>query len=364
MSLKATPFHYRAVEENRLNAWQTRNGVVLASHYGSAGEEAVAARFGAVMGDLSWYSVYEFSGGAIDAFAGRAFTRDGAVLGPGQAAEILWLNDAGGVRGRGTLIRLTATQFRLISPQEDGDWLGYAAQLFGVEMSRRTDEGILAVIGPTAGKVLREAGVTGLPPASAMVSEIWGGLSVRLSRLWLGYEIFCGRDDALIVWDRLARAGRSFALQPAGQEALDTLFFESGWTGRSFAAAPDGFTSDPKPDALGLADLIDPRHRFNGKAGWLAGREDGVLKGVILDSLPQTVPQPLIADGKEQGRLIAVQPSWAFQSVLGMAVVPPGTPKQVGITGANSLRFVDLPFLPPPSDSMREDATEDAGSGV
>ena len=53
--LQATPFHARAVEANRLNAWENRGGFTLATHYGSAEEEAVAARFGAVIGDISWH---------------------------------------------------------------------------------------------------------------------------------------------------------------------------------------------------------------------------------------------------------------------------------------------------------------------
>ena len=150
MSLLATPFHARAVEANRCNVWENRQGYTLASHYGSVAEEAVAARFGAVLVDLSWRWQATFSGGAVEAFVARAFSRNGAALASGMSLEVLWLNDAGAVRGQGTLWRLAPERFVLLSPQDDRDWLFYAATLFGVSCCDQSSNGMLALIGPTA----------------------------------------------------------------------------------------------------------------------------------------------------------------------------------------------------------------------
>lgn len=361
MSLKATPFHYRAVEENRLNAWETRQGFVLATHYGSAAEEALAARFGAVIGDLSWYWTAEFSGGDVEAFASQAFTRNGAALNAGGGFEVLWLNDGGAVRGRGWLVRLSEQKFRLLAPVEDKDWLSYAASLYGVTLREPEPEGLLVLIGPMATKILRAAGIEADPPPQSFSPEDWRGVEITLARFGLGYEIVCNSDDALIVWDRLMRAGRLFALQPAGQDALDALFFESGLLlpGRDFSPARDGFVREPMPQGLGLSGLIDPAHVFNGKAAWEAAGRDLKLTGMLLEGDPGA-PYPINHDGRPIGTLLCSRHSAALQGAIGFAVLQSPTPQVELKTGPFTCLAVELPFLALPGDSMSAGATESA----
>ena len=118
----------------------------------------------------------------------------------------------------------------------------------------------------------------------------WRGLDITLCRLGLGYELWCDADSALIVWDRLMAAGRSFALLPAGQAALDVLEGESGVLrpGRDFTPSRDGFGVFPRPQDLGLCSLVDRAHIFNGKAGFLAAGRDTVLSGLLFSAAPAT----------------------------------------------------------------------------
>lgn len=370
MSLLATPFHARAVEANRCNAWENREGYTLARHYGSINEEAVAARFGAVMADLSWYWRATFSGGAIDAFVARAFTRNGAALQVGMSFEVLWLNDACAVRGRGTLLRLAPDRFVLLSPQNDRDWLFFAASLFGVSCTDQSADGVLALIGPTARKILSAAGVEADPPPGGFVPFNWRGLAITLSRLGLGYELCCDADSALIVWDRLMAAGRSFALLPAGQAALDTLEFESGrlWPGRDFVPARDGFGPHPSPQALGLCNLVDRSHIFNGKAGYLGAGRYTVLSGLLLSATPTTTT--LTHHGVPIGQILSTCYSPALQQTLGFGILTGSWPSGEVEAGSLSCRVVALPFLPiglspdNPDGMTRDCATEGAGSPV
>jgi len=366
MSLLATPFHARAVEANRCNAWENRRDYTLAQHYGSVAEEALAARFGAVIADLSWQWRASFSGGAVEAFVARAFTRNGAALEPGLSLDVLWLNDAGAVRGRGRLVRLAANRFVLLSPQEDRDWLFSAAALYGVSASDQAADGILALIGPTARKILSAAGIEADPPPFGLVPLSWRGLDITLSQLGLGYELWCDADSALIVWDRLTAAGRAFALLPVGQAALDILECESGMfaSGRDFTPARDGFGPQPTPQALGLCSLVDRAHTFNGKRGFLAAGRDTQLSGLLMGAETPFPPQTLTHRGQPIGKILSSRYSPALQRMIGFGILSGSWPSGEVEADSQPCRIVGLPFLPIGLSPQRPDAAEQATEGA
>ena len=361
MSLNASPFHARAAEANRLNAWENRGGFTLAADYGSVEEEAIAARFGAVVADVSWHWRVELSGEQAPAFVARLFTRDAAALGLGAALEVLWLNDAGAVRGQGTVIRIAANRFLLASAAADAAWIENAARLFGVTVTDRTgSEGVLTLIGPASGKILKAAGLDGDLPSLCFRTPVWRGLNVSLSRLGLGFEIGCNTDDALIVWDRLWAAGRSYALLPAGQAALDILETESGVLRpvRDYAPACEGFAAAPTPQSLGLSALVDRAHLFNGRAGFLAAGPDTRLAGVLFDDAAPQPGTPLLHGTNPVGRTLGSRFSPALRQVIAFAVVPEALPEGLLTAGGFATRLIGLPFLPTPA------ATETAGPSV
>jgi len=360
MTLKATPFHARAAEANRCNAWQNRGGYTLAAHYGDGAEEAMAARFGAVLVDLSWQWRVQVTGAKVEDFAARCFSRDPATLKPGAALEALWLNDAGAVRGAGTVVRFGREAFVLLAAGEDRAWLEEAVLLFDVAVAPAA-EGMLAVIGPMAEKILRAAGL-GTPAPMTLHRLAWGGLEITLSRLGLGFEIGCDADDALIVWDRLRKAGRAFALLPAGLEAFDTLEFESGLlrASRDFAPARDGFAPQPVPQALGLCALVDRAHYFNGRAGFLAAGPDTRLTGLLFEEDAAAANTKLTQDGRVVGRVLVCRYSPALQQHAAIAMLngPLSGRLQAGGVGC---RAVPLPLLPLPSPAA---ATENPSPAV
>ncbi len=361
MSLNATPFHARAVEANRLNAWENRGGFTLAADYGSVEEEAIAAHFGAVMADVSWHWRVELSGDQAPAFVARLFTRDAAALGFGAALEVLWLNDAGAVRGQGTVIRTAANRFLLASAAADAEWIANAARLYGVAVTDRTGSGgVLALIGPAAGKILKAAGLDDNLPPLCFRRTVWRGLDISLSRLGLGFEIGCNTDDALIVWDRLAAAGRSYALLPAGQAALDILETESGILRplRDYTPACEGFVAAPMPQSLGLSALVDRAHLFNGRAGFLAAGPDTRLVGVLVDGAVPRPETPLLYGSEAAGRTLGGRFSPVLRQAIAFAAVPETLPESPLTVGGCAARLIGLPFLPVPV------ATETAAPAV
>jgi aminomethyltransferase len=215
------------------------------------------------------------------------------------------------------------------------------------------EDGVLALVGPYAGKVLKAAGLdTNLAPL-ALRKMFWKGLDVTLSRLGGGYELWCPPDDAHIVWDRLHVAGRAFALNPAGQAAMDVFDLESGIVrpGRDFTPARDGFSPAPSPQSLGLAGLMDRNHVFNGRAGFLGAGADQVLAGLLLES-ETPAPQSVVThDGRAAGRTLGSLMSPALGRAIALAVLDagaatPGTALQVaGVV----CQTAALPFLPIPA---------------
>jgi aminomethyltransferase len=277
----------------------------------------------------------------------------------------LWLNDAGGVRGSGTLARLGPESFVLISAAEDFGWIADAAALYGVAVRDVTEEeGVLALIGPAAGKALMAAGLERDPGPLALRKYFWRGLDVTLSRLGRGTELWCAPDDALIVWDRIVKAGRSFALCPAGQRALDILDLESGVVqpGRDFAPAREGFSPDPSPPSLGLDGLVDRDHNFNGRAGTAGPGK--LLAGILFDSETPAPHTVLTRSGLAVGRTLGSLLSPALRRAIALAVVDSDSaaPGTALTAGAVTCRTTALPFLPTPAPLPP--ATEDPPPGI
>ena len=352
MTLLATPFHARAVEANRFNAWENRGGFTLATSYSRAEEEAVAARFGAVAADISWRWRVQLTGPHVAEFVSRLFTKDAAGLAQGTALKALWLNDAGAVRGAGTVARIAEDSFLLVCTLEDADWITGAARLFDVTIRDVTRvEGGLALVGPAVHRILSAAGIDAELPPMTFGRRIWRGLVVTLSRLGLGYELWCDPDSALIVWERLMAAGRPYALRPAGQAALDILEIESGvmHPGRDYQPARDGFTPGPSPQSLGLTGLVDRAHVFNGRAGVLAAGADSSLAGVLLDGDTPVPNATLTHRGQAVGRTLSSRFSPAMRCAIAFAILDGPWPASDLMAGSTPCRAAALPFLPIPA---------------
>jgi len=239
--LRATPFHARTAAANRDNAWITRNGVTLSERFESVEPEVLAARLNVAIVDISWRWRTRIEGAAAEAFLSRLVTRDAATLAPGQSFKALWLSDAGGVRGAGVIARFGRESFEIVATATDAEWVASAAGGFDVGLRDVSCEtGGLAVVGPYASVTLKAAELaTDIEPL-AFRKLSWRGLDVTLSR-WGehgGYEIWCEPDDAILVWDRLMRAGSEFGIVAAGvHRTADTGLSPGARRGRCRARA-------------------------------------------------------------------------------------------------------------------------------
>jgi aminomethyltransferase len=360
-NILATPFHAPASAANRFTRWKIRNGWRLATDYGSAQDEAVAARLNCVVADISWRWRIAIEGCRAEEFLSRLVTRDPAKLAPGMALKALWLNDDGGVRGAGVIARYGLESFRLISTAADHDWIARAAALSDVtvrEIGR--EEGGLAIIGPHARHVVEAAGLDPALELSNFRKIAWRGLDVTLSRFGEhgGYELWCKAGDGAIVWDRIAKAGAAFAIGQAGLDAMDILDLEVGVPrpGRDYEPAREGFGAEPSPFDLNLEALIEDDHkRFNGRAALQGIRKTKARVGLEFDSEIPAPHTPLLRGTETVGRTWSSLCSPALRRAIALAQVnldaaAPGTEL---VCGGRTARVCALPLLPVP-DSVGE----------
>jgi aminomethyltransferase len=354
MTIRATPFHSRAADANRANLWEPRNGWTLSASFDDPHAEALAVRLTTAMADISWRWRATLEGARVEEFLSRLVTKDPARLAPGQAFKALWLSDGGGVRGAGVIARLGRETFEIVASAPDRDWIARAASLFEVTV-REPNEGGLAVVGPYAAKVLDAAGLDPALDALGLRKSFWRGLDVTLTRFGEhgGYEIWCGEEDAPLVWDRIAKAGAAFALKPAGLTAMDIADLEAGVArpGRDYSAARDGFASGPTPWELGLESLIDAAHTIhNGRDAALAQPRMRTRVGIEFDD---DIPAPRAAvmrGTRAVGNILSSLYSPALQRAIALAIVDneAATPGTELIVLGRSARVAALPFLPVP----------------
>lgn len=367
--VRATPFHARAAEANRGNAWSARNGVTLATVYSNAEDEALTARLRVAMADISWRWRLSLEGDGVTGLVSRLFTRDVSKLPPGQSLKALWLTDGGAVRGAGLVARYGRDSYLLAASEPDADWFAFAANTFGATARDISeDEGGLAIVGPYAKSVLERAGIDAALEPLQFRKLFWRGVDVTLSR-WGehgGYEIWCKPDDGVLLWDRIARAGAAFDLLPAGLAAMDLLDLEAGIArpGRDYQAARDGFAKVPTPASLGLERLVDLDHaEFNGRSSWLAGRdaEPKTLVGIEIEADRPAPHTPLLLGERTVGRTLNSHYSPALRRAIALAQVErsaaePGTSLTLALSPNRetpdfrtvAARVVALPFLPAP----------------
>ncbi|HWE05224.1 MAG TPA: glycine cleavage T C-terminal barrel domain-containing protein, partial [Rhizomicrobium sp.] len=294
----------------------------------------------------------------------RLFTRDAAQLLPGESIEAAWLNDEGALRGTGIVARLTTCSYLLVSAQGDPDWIGRAAQLFGVSCRDvAAAQCGLALAGPGAASVLAAAGIGAHVAPLAIVPRNWRGRKLLLSRWWHGYEIWCAPHDALTLWDGLVEAGAAYALTPIGLSAMDVLDLECGipMSGRDCAPTRDANVNEPLPRMLGLAPLIDEKHvQYNGRSAYVGGPfEQCSLMGLEIESRWPAPHMPIEAGGRNIGRTLHSAYSPALRRAIALALIDEGEAlpaRSVSLTlppvrGRGAFSRVDailvrLPFLP------------------
>ena len=345
--LYATPFHARTAARNIYNAWTDRGLFTVPAHFGNTAREALAARFSAVLADISPQGRLRVHGAGAERLLSSALKADLSELAAGRALDVFWTSDGGGVRGIGVLARYGEENFVLEAQDTDMEWFAAAAGVFGARLrDERPEKGVLLLAGPFAPAVLDAAGFVAaatLGPMEHCIVE-WQGISLTVARRRAParFEISCARDSGIAVFDRLALAGRPFALTLIGQEALELLYLESGvpLAGKDYAPTREISGDRPDPAALGLRPATEGER---------------VLVGVELHDADRHAPAILYLGECEVGRTLHAAHSHALRRTIALANVDPahaaaGTELLLGGAGATGegktiAKVVALPFL-------------------
>ena len=292
--LLETPFHSRLDALNINNDWYSWSGFKAPTTLSDEELEYFAIRSTAALFDISPMTKYRIEGADAEAFCNRLTLRDVRKLGAGRVHYTAWCDDHGHVLDDGTLFRLGPQLFRLCSQERHLPWLLDSAENYDVTITDESTEiAGLALQGPVSWVVLRDAGFEGvekLKPFQLADFPHDGG-NVTISRTGftgdLGYELFCHRDQALSLWDRLWESGNRNRMRAIGYAALNHARIEAGFivANADFVTSETALREDRLrlPDEIGLEWMIDvEKPNYNGRRAIMRAREKKTLKHILV----------------------------------------------------------------------------------
>jgi aminomethyltransferase len=233
--IRTTPFHERTVALNETRLWGHWSNHLVAGRYQLSDKaEYFAVRNAAGLFDTSPLYKYRVTGRGAEAFLAGVLARDIRACSPGQAQYTCWLDERGFVVEDGVVLRPARDEFLLTSAEPNLAWFAARIGRRDVRLEEVSDElGALALQGPRSRDLLAKLvpQVEQLPYFGVTAGEI-GGAAVTVSRTGftgdLGYEVWVGAGDALLVWDALWECVQGHGVQPFGLDALSMLRIEAG----------------------------------------------------------------------------------------------------------------------------------------
>jgi aminomethyltransferase len=292
--LLETPFHPRIEALNINNDWYAWSGFKAPHTLSDEELEYFAIRSTAALFDISPMTKYRIEGPDAEAFCNRLTLRDVRKLGVNRVHYTAWCDDHGHVLDDGTLFHLGPQLFRLCSQERHLPWLLDSAEGYDVRITDESTEiAGLALQGPVSWVVLRDAGFEGVEKLKVFqLAEFpHEGGSVTISRTGftgdLGYEVFCHRDQALSLWDRLTESGNRNRMRAIGYAALNHARIEAGFivANADFVTSETALREDRLrlPDEIGLDWMIDvEKPNYNGRRAIMRAREKKTLKHILV----------------------------------------------------------------------------------
>ncbi len=353
--------HFRPVRRTPMHDWHVAQGAEMMAAglwmrpriYGREGETLEAAyvrearnvREAVGIVDVSTLGKIDVQGRDAAIFLDRIYSNPISRLPVGKARYGLMLREDGVLFDDGTLWRLGETHFMITTTTANaGPVLAHLEYYLSViwpdlkaSVASVTDRwAAMAVAGPNARAVLEKA-VGGcdvsndaFPPMAIRDGRI-GAHPVKIARLSfsgeLAYEVYCGWNAGLAVWEQLVAAGKPEGLMPYGMEALGTLRIEKG---HITGAEMDGRTTAAD---LGLGQMVSKKKSYVGSAmvdrTGLADPDRAVLVGLSsMDGQPIRPGSHLCgADGKSQGHVTAMTYSPVKQTYIALALLQRGRRK-------------------------------------
>ena len=254
----------------------------------------------------------------------------------GKIVYTQFLNSKAGIEADVTVTRIEENCYLVVTPAAtrlaDQTWMRRNQGDFNVVITDVTaGEGVLAVMGPNARKLLQAVSPNDFsnavnPFGTAQEIELGMGLA-RVHRVTyvgeLGWEIYMPSDMAGHMFETLHEAGQDMGLKLCGMHMMDTCRIEKGF--RHFGH--DITSEDHVLEAgLGFAVKTD-KPNFIGRDAVLAKRETGLEQRLVQFKLTDAEPllyhnEPILRNGENVGYLSSGGYGHHVGAAIGMGYVP------------------------------------------
>ena len=300
----------------------------------------VAAEHNAVRNNVGMYDMTSFGKLRVegrDAMVFMNYIGGGDYDVPvGKIVYTQFLNSKAGIEADVTVTRIEENCYLVVTPAAtrlaDQTWMRRNQGDFNVVITDVTaGEGVLAVMGPNARKLLQAVSPNDFsnavnPFGTAQEIELGMGLA-RVHRVTyvgeLGWEIYMPSDMAGHMFETLHEVGQDMGLKLCGMHMMDTCRIEKGF--RHFGH--DITSEDHVLEAgLGFAVKTD-KPNFIGRDAVLAKRETGLEQRLVQFKLTDAEPllyhnEPILRNGENVGYLSSGGYGHHVGAAIGMGYVP------------------------------------------
>ena len=350
--IRRTPFHQHLLNNGaimgELSGWERANWFANVGQtpeyeyswkrqnfFGNVAAELEAVRTNVGMYDMSSFGKIRVEG--RDAVAFMNYIGGGQYDVPvGKIVYTQFLNNNAGIEADVTVTRVSETAFLVVTPaatrQADQVWMQRHLGDFNVVITDVTaGEGVLAVMGPNARKLLQAVSPNDFsndvnPFGTAQEIELGMGMA-RVHRVTyvgeLGWEIYVSSDMAAHAFETLHAAGQDMGMKLCGMHMMDAGRIEKGF--RHFGH--DITAEDHILEAgLGFAVKTD-KPDFMGRDAVLRKKEAGLDMRLVQFKLTDPEPllyhnEPVMRDGEVVGYLSSGVYGHHVGAAMGMGYVP------------------------------------------
>ncbi|HEV7925637.1 MAG TPA: FAD-dependent oxidoreductase [Verrucomicrobiae bacterium] len=255
----------------------------------------------------------------------------------GKAVYTGMFNSRGTFESDITAIRLSNDEFYLISgtsqTMRDQDWI--RRNLQAGEQAALTDVteaySVIGVMGPNSRALLGRVTDTDLsnqafPFGTAQVIDI-GLATVRAVRITyvgeLGWELHVPMSQAVLVYESLTKAGKTFDVVNAGHYAINSLRLEKAYRAWGADISPDDSAIEA---GLGFAIGWKKSAAFLGKDALLAQKQAGLKRQLVTFVLQDSGPmlwgsEPIYRNGEAVGYTTSGSYGHSLGAAVGMGYV-------------------------------------------
>ena len=310
-------------------SWKRQN------FFDNVAREHRAIRENIGMYDMSSFGKLRVEGPDAEAFLNRLGGGDFSVP-VGKIVYTQFLNERGGIEADVTVTRLAESAYLVVTPAAtraaDQVWMQrHVADHRVVVTDVTAGEGVLAVMGPNARKLLQRVSPDDFsndtnPFGTAQEVEIGLGVARahRVSYVGeLGWEIYASTDQAGHIFETLWAAGQELGLRLCGMHAMDSCRIE-----KAFRHFGHDITCEDHVLEAGLGFAVKTsKPEFIGRDSVLRKKEQGLAARLLQFRLTDPEPllyhnEPILRDGEIVGYLCSGAYGHHLGAAIGMGYVP------------------------------------------